>query len=311
MGFPVTVILGASGRIGALLRQFWCPEQSPRTTATAQLHWQSRQPLRDAHSRPLANPVLDPLAEPTRLAALVARADVVLCLAGSIPGRGGDLADNSRLAEATIRASAQARRPGTDQPPRVLLASSAAVYGNQPGLLAEDQPLHPVQPYGIAKAEMEQRATRLGQQLGVPVTALRISNIAGLDAILGGWTPGFCLDQFGDGSSPRRSYVGPQALARILAALLPRTDLPPCLNLAQPGLIEMGALLRAADLPFQLRPAAASAIAEVGLDVGRLARLLAGTPVQQSLLQTPAQVDQLVADWATIAPHPTKETPGS
>ena len=139
MGFPVTVILGASGRIGALLRQCWCPKQSPGTSP--QLHWQSRQPLRKT---PLANPVLDPLAEPARLAALVARADVVLCLAGSIPGRGGDLADNSRLAEAAIKAAAQARRPGSGQPPRVLLASSAAVYGNQPGLLAEDQPLRPV-----------------------------------------------------------------------------------------------------------------------------------------------------------------------
>ena len=309
MGFPVTVILGASGRIGALLRQCWCPE--PSSGAPAPLHWQSRRPLPTAHGSPLTNPVLDPLAEPARLAALVARADVVLCLAGSIPGRGGNLADNSRLAEAAIRAAAQARRPGSDQPPRVLLASSAAVYGNQPGLLAEDQPLQPVQPYGTAKAEMEQRAARLGQQLGVPVTALRIGNIAGLDAILGGWTPGFCLDQFEDGSSPRRSYVGPQALARILAALLPRTDLPPCLNLAQPGLIEMGALLRAADLPFQLRPAAADAIAEVGLDVGRLARLLADIPALQPLLQTPAQADQLVADWATIAPHSAEETPGS
>ena len=119
MGFQVTVVLGASGRIGRLLRHCWSGEES-RT----RIRWQSRRPLpalktpREALQEAcLADPsqhtVLDILAEPQRLAELCRGADVVLCLAGSLPGRGGDLSDNSRLAIAAVQAAARAAQaPG-------------------------------------------------------------------------------------------------------------------------------------------------------------------------------------------------------
>lgn len=316
MGFPVTVVLGASGRIGSLLRHCW-PQALPDAALT---RWQMRRPTAALSRQEIQERqvYLDPLADPAALQALLRGADVVLCLAGRIPGRPRwdgaetDLADNWHLGVAVVQAAAAAAAQDGVQPARVLLASSAAVYGAQSGLLREDTPLQPATPYGTAKVEMEQRSLALGAALGVPVTALRIGNIAGLDAILGGWRSGFTLDQFRDGRSPRRSYIGVRTLARVLAALVVQPDLPTVLNLAQPGPVEMAALLRAAGRDFTWRAASESAIAEVDLDLAELRRCLWE---EAAGLLPPANPDRMVAEWAAsesaIANFSTKEAPRS
>ncbi|NSY39579.1 NAD(P)-dependent oxidoreductase [Leisingera sp. ANG59] len=278
MGFPAAVVLGATGRIGRLLQL--CPPPG------VHLRLQARRPQAGAGNWHL----LDPLAGPQALARLAEGAGALLCLAGPVPGRGcADMQDHIRLAEAAVRAGAAAGA-------RVLLASSAAVYGAQPGLLAEDAPLHPASAYGEAKAEMEARAAALGAELGVQVCSLRIGNIAGFDAILGGWWPGFTLDRFADGATPQRSYTGVRCLTQGLGALLTAPDLPPVLNVAQPGPMEMAALLQAAGKPFATRPAPPAAIPEVALDVTRLQRLLpAPLPA--------ADAAQMAAEWALLEPH--------
>lgn len=260
MANPAVMVLGATGRIGQLLQL--CPPEGLAMRLQAR-RAQAGNSTGDWH-------IFDPLAEPAALARAAEGAAAILCLAGPVPGRGGadaDMADHIRLAEVAVRAGASAGA-------RVLLASSAAVYGSQPGLLAEDAPLRPASAYGAAKAEMEARAAALGAELGVPVCSLRIGNIAGLDAILGGWRPGFTLDRFADGRTPRRSYIGARTLAEVLAALLAAPALPPVLNVAQPGGVEMGALLQAAGKPFAARAAPAAAIPEVALDAARLQALL-------------------------------------
>jgi len=286
---PAILVLGAAGRIGGLLRRDW-PTLLP---AGADLRWQARR-RPDDYAANDAWHILAPLEDPAALAQAAEGTDTILCLAGVTPGHGGDLGDNARLAEAAIRA-AQASTRVSDRKTRVLLASSAAVYGNQPGVLSEEAPLHPANPYGVAKAEMEAQALRLGAEAGVAVTALRIGNIAGLDAILGGWRPGFQLDCFVDGTTPRRSYIGVRMLAQVLAALVQRPDLPEVLNLAQPGPVAMGDLLHAAGLDFSLRPAPDTAIPEVALEVTRLAGLL---PPDMPL--PAADPAQLVAEWAAL-----------
>ncbi|MEX0301606.1 MAG: NAD-dependent epimerase/dehydratase family protein [Leisingera sp.] len=279
MGIPAAVVLGATGRIGRLIQAV-----PPEGIA---LRLQARRP----QAAPGDWHVFDPLADPDALTRLAAGAESLLCLAGPVPGRGAaDMGDHIRLGEAAVRAAAAAGGA------RVLLASSAAVYGAQAGLLAEDAPLQPANPYGRAKAEMEARAAALGAQLGVPVCALRIGNIAGLDAILGGWREGFRLDRFPDGRSPRRSYTGVQTLARVLGALLALPDLPPALNIAQPGTVEMAALLQAAGRPFAQVPAPDSAIPEVALDTARLQALL-------PFGLAPADPAQMIAEWALLEPY--------
>ena len=186
MHFPPILVLGATGRIGGLLRKTW-PEAAAR--------WQTRR---------------------------------------GVPGPGWVRCDP--LAD-----------PGG-------LASSAAVYGAQAGLLAETAPPAPLSDYARIKIGMEQQGAELGQSLDVPVCALRIGNIAGVDAILGGWRVGFRLDRFEDGTTPRRSYIGVKTLARTLLALSRCRDLPPVLNVAAPGVTEMGALLDAAGLDWTRSP---------------------------------------------------------
>lgn len=289
--FPSTLVLGASGRIGRVLRRTW-PDLLP---GAARVLWQARRPQPDV--LPAEDwVILDPLAAPGLLAETMRGAEAVLCLAGSVPGRGTDLEDNARLALAAIEAAASAG----GEPARVFLTSSAPVYGDlaaEGGLLREDAAVAPTSPYGRAKLEMEQQALARAKGLGVPVCILRIGNIAGLDAILGGWRPGFTLDRFADGHSPRRSYIGVQSLAHVLAALLICEEMPAILNIAQPEPVEMAALLQAAGRSFATRPAPASAIPEVALDLDLLRRTLGS-----EAMPDPADPACLAEEWALLEP---------
>ncbi|MEY8831000.1 NAD-dependent epimerase/dehydratase family protein [Sedimentitalea sp. XS_ASV28] len=248
--------MGATGRIGMILRKYW---DEPT------ISWQARTPQSGG-----GWVVLDPLGDPGALARAAGGCAAILCLAGVVPGRAGAgapgaMAGNIALAEAALRAA----EPGA----RVLLASSAAVYGARPGLLREDDVPAPLSEYGRAKADMERRGAELGAARDVAVSALRIGNVAGVDAILGGWRPGFRLDRFADGCTPRRSYIGVQTLARVLRDLIVAPDLPGVLNIAAPGAIGMGDLLDAANLDWTPRRAPDTAIAEVRLCTDRLVRL--------------------------------------
>jgi len=281
MHFPDTLVLGATGRIGRLLQLSWGqPARGER------LLWQGRAlvGLEQAAHRVVFDPLRD--SEDLTQAAMGRQ---ILCLAGAVPGR-GDLHDNWHLAAAALRAAT----PGQ----RLILCSSAAVYGAQAGQLEEIAPLRPVTEYGLAKLEMEQRSTAMAADFGISLCVLRIGNIAGLDACLGGWAPGFQLDQFDDGSTPARSYIGVAILARVLGDLLSQPHLPPVLNLAQPGLMEMGALLDAAGLAWTARPAPDRAISRVALD----------TDLLQEFVRIPEAVAaQVVREWQALEPHMTGE----
>lgn len=269
MHFPRVLVLGATGRIGGILRRCW-----PSGPV-----WQCRRRAPDETNN---WSVLDPLADPRALERAALGCEVIMCLAGGVPGR-GDLAVTVPLAAAAVRAGAASGA-------RVLLASSAAVYGAQGGVLREDTVLQPVSDYGRVKAGMERQAASLGDGLGVAVTSLRIGNVAGIDAILGGWRPGFQLDRFADGRTPRRSYIGPRVLARVLGDLLGAPHLPPVLNVAAPGAIEMGDLLGAADLGWTPRAAPDSAIPEVCLSTAALERFTRFAPADSTAAG-------MVTDW--------------
>ncbi len=277
------LVLGATGRIGGILRKCW-----PKGRAL----WQTRKILPDMGSDWI---VCDVLGDAPGLARAAADADVILCLSGVIHSRQeGDLSQNITLAEAAIRAAHRGRNGGRNGGgARVMLASSAAVYGDQVGVLEETAPLRPINDYGRAKAEMETRGAALGAELGVAVTSLRIGNIAGLDAILGGWREGFVLDRFGDGATPRRSYIGLITLARVLGDLVAADDLPAVLNVAAPGTVEMGALLDRAGLPWAPRLPGDTVIPEVCLSTRELERFTA-------LNARDAMPETLVEEWRAM-----------
>mgnify|MGYP005850298485 CR=1 FL=1 len=190
------LVMGASGRIGAYLRQFW-----PGLGLDPVWQYRANAPDGALLWSPLAYSVPD-----------VGPVDTVVCLSGVT--QGAALALNTDLARAALDA---ARVLGAK---RVLLASSSAVYGASPGPHFEDGPCAPATPYGVSKLTMEQAA--LAQAGALAVCCLRIGNIAGADALLGGLTPGTVpvLHHFSDGRAPRRAYIGPKTLAHVLAQLV-------------------------------------------------------------------------------------------
>jgi nucleoside-diphosphate-sugar epimerase len=271
-----TLVVGGSGRLGQMLQAFWPKGAGLRLHST-----RTRSDF----------VVFDLILEPSKARACMGGIGTVLCLAGVTPARAKAKAEglsrNTDLAVAAIRA-AHAAGAG-----RVLLASSAAVYGNAAGILAEDRDLQPTAPYGQAKLEMERAALDEAHALGMPVSILRIGNVAGADAILGGWRAGMLIDQLPDGTTPRRSYIGPRTLAHTLHRLTTLADVPEVLNIAAPGTVEMGALLDAAGLAWSARPAPESVIAEVALSTHLLE---AHVPLPADAGTAPA----LVAEWRAL-----------
>lgn len=248
------VVLGASGRLGSVLRKSW-----GRAAATYLGRTVRAEHLQDC----------------TRL----------IDLRGILPGH-GDLSFNITLAQEALDT---AKAAGVS---RVFLASSAAVYGRHPDTLAEAVAA-PVSDYGHAKRAMEVMAAGHAQ----PNTVLRIGNVAGADAILGAWKPGFTLDTLPDGTTPLRSYIGPEAFARVIQTLCALDNLPGILNLAAPVPVQMGHLLDAAELAWQPRPATDATIPRVVLDTTRLETLVDFTADD-------SQPQQMVAEWQKMKDAP-------
>jgi len=260
------LMTGASGRVGRMVCHHW-PRAVPGLTLVPQYR-------RDAPPGALA---WDPLEGPDALMAHVAetgrRPAAIVALAGVTPGPGRDLSLNTALAEATLDAGL---RVGV---PRVLLASSSAVYGAGDGTpFAEDAPLAPVNAYGTAKHEMEAACAPWCAR-GLDICCLRIGNVAGADALLlnadrAGPGGAVVIDRFADGGGPVRSYIGPSTLAAVLATLCRHAGpLPPVLNVAAPRPVAMTALAQAAGARIETRPAPPGAHQRITLDCRRLAAL--------------------------------------
>lgn len=268
------LILGASGRIGRMLRHHGLDGVAPV--------WQYRQAVDHANAV-----VFDPLKESPDLG----RYDTVLCLAGAISGTASALRSNRDLADAALDIGVACGAK------RVFLASSAAVYGHATSPLTEDMPPQPISDYGRAKAEMEEAALSHAAQSDLPITLLRIGNVAGADALLGQASSApISLDRFPDGQGPRRSYIGPGDLAAVMGALLRAgaagQNLPTILNLSLPDAVEMSDLLKLAGRSFAWRPATDTALPLVVLDTSRLSQIVALPNA------APARI---VEDWQSYA----------
>lgn len=262
------LVTGAAGRIGGILRAAWGDDAAI---------WQSRRSRPgyfewDMLARPWSGPSLS--------------GSVIVNLAGVTSGAALD--DNIALARAALDLGA------AQGAAHLFLLSSAAVYGRgDGGPLREDGPVHPANPYGHSKLEMEALAA------GLPhVTVLRLGNVAGADALLGRAVADRVvqLDPVpGRPGGPARSYIGPLTLARVVARLcdlaFAGAALPPILNLAQPGGVTMAALLDAAGLPWHYGPENPQVLSSVLLDTSRL----------ESLMEVPvADATVMVAEWREL-----------
>lgn len=278
----VLLVTGASGRLGRLLRTVW-GDTPPLPGGTV---WQGRSPTR------AGDLCWDFGAD---LPANWPQGAVILHLAGVTRGTPEQLHANVTLARA-LAAAARAGRAA-----HVLLASTVAVWPVQQTPLAEHQPPAPANPYGASKLAAEQALRDGLRGSGIGLTALRIGNVAGADALLGGALarPGqaVTLDPVpGQPAGPERSYIGPLTLARVLAALIQRApNLPDVLNLAQPGPIAMGDLLQAARADWQFGPLRDGVAPRVVMDTAQLQSLV--TLEQARPVGLVAELDSLRGRW--------------
>lgn len=272
---PRLAVLGAGGRVGSLLRgagvlpgALWFSRRAALATILEVQPW-------DLLSDPVAPGVLQ-------------GAEVMICLAGAVPG--ADLSANTSLALAAMRAAADA---GIGH---VLIASSGAVYGAEGAPWREDAPLRPHTAYGRAKAEMEAALLDEAEADGPRICLLRIGNVVGGDAISAAIASGrpLTLDRCPGGGSPLRSVIGPVTLGRVLLALAARAlsgaGLPQVLNIAQPGPVPMAALCRAAGRGFAWNVPGPGTLPLAALETAAL----------QALLPAPlaaATAGALLAEW--------------
>jgi nucleoside-diphosphate-sugar epimerase len=194
------------------------------------------------------------------------RVDAVLALWGVTRGDAQALAMNAALAAEAVRLG---RALGAA---RVLHCSSAAVYGAGPKPWSETDPTAPAGGYGHAKLAMERQVL----SSGVPGHVLmRIGSVAGAESLFGNMRPGGAvrLDRFDDGTAPRRSYIAPQALARVIVALCDPSAPEGPVNVAAPVPTGMDALARAAGARIDWHPAPPQAMPLVALDTTLLSTL--------------------------------------
>ena len=269
--------LGAGGRLGRLLGGAWRGPAGDGLTVIAQHRRRGEAPPGAVIWSPLEEPVPDP-----------GPVDAVVDTSGVTRGDAAALGLNTALALAALRAGeALGARV-------VLLPSSAAVYGAGPA--REDAEPEPASDYGRAKLAMERAASGRG------ATALRIGNVVGADALVGGNAGEAALDRLPDGAAPRRSFVGPEGLARVIAGLVRLAArgarLPEALNVATPRALGLEAVAEAAGLDWHHRPAPPGVIAEVALDTARLEALLPGAA-------GPADPADMVAQWRRARAAPS------
>ncbi|NKW91418.1 NAD-dependent epimerase/dehydratase family protein [Rhodobacteraceae bacterium R_SAG9] len=267
------LVLGSTGKLGRLLRA--CLAAAPEVLAGWRVVWGGR--------------TADSGVDWVYSEGSPPKADAVLALWGVVPGK-GDLANNIMLAH---RAVEIARDSGAA---RVLHCSSSAVYG--PAREAtESSKLAPVNAYGVAKIEMEQRLflDDSGPQQEPASTVMRMANVVGADSLFRAIQSGqpVTLDAFDIGQSPIRSYATPTVIWHAVASLLSAKAMPDIVNVAASNPVAMHELLDAAGCPFVWRPAPETAVSEVSMSMARLRRLTGQT------LVVPPQ--EMIAEWRRLA----------
>jgi UDP-glucose 4-epimerase len=172
--FERIAVTGGTGFIGrhlvrALIENGACPAlltRSPRSI----MDWSDAV-------RCVPMDLADSEAIPDILAA--EKPDLLFHLAGT-RGRGHPLGDSVACAElnvcGTVRILDAARRAGVR---RIVMISSADVFGGASGPLDEDVPLQPTSPYGISMATAARFAQAMHAAEGCPVVVLRAFSVYG------------------------------------------------------------------------------------------------------------------------------------
>jgi UDP-glucose 4-epimerase len=283
------LVTGAAGFIGSHTVDFLLAS-GHEVVGVDNLRTGSRENLRQATASPRFDFQVMDITEVETFTGLVRsqRPDVVIHLAGlvSVQDSRADPALNVRLnvggTQAVIDAVISASVP------RVVFASSAAVYGDSDSFpLREDAPKQPLNPYGEAKLASEALLARAAMMHGFTAVSLRYFNVYGsrqaLDSPYSGVVSRFlaCCRRneapviFGDGRQTRDFiHVSDIARANAQAALLP--GLPSGdYNVAsgqETSLLDLIALLRAMQPSLPMPKFSAAQPGDIRRSVGDPAR---------------------------------------
>jgi UDP-glucose 4-epimerase len=154
--------------------------------------------------------------------------------------------------------------------PRVLLASTASIYGDLPGRKFEDSPIRPLVPYATSKLMSEQLCAVYTRSYGLETQCLRYFNVYGprqradspYSGVLTKWTHAIQTGQpclvFGDGENTRDFvHVTDVARANLLALTRPLPADAPVLNVASGVSVSLNQMLasmaRALGRPLDIR----------------------------------------------------------
>ena len=199
--------------------------------------------------------------------------DVIINLSGITSGSIDNLNLNVALGEATLQMAIEFNIP------RVIIASSSAVYGVNDGTpFLENNMPKPINYYGLSKLQMEKRCKDYHAK-GLDICIIRVGNVVGADAFTRNLFKStkknpVIIQQLNDGSDIMRSYIGIETLAQVLYSLSTATDLLPfILNVAAPIPNSMKALAIESKLPWKLNKSLAEKTYNVILDCSLLSKL--------------------------------------
>jgi UDP-glucose 4-epimerase len=183
--------------------------------------------------------------------------------------------------------------------PRVLFASTAAVYGNPERVPTDEtQPIAPLSPYGTAKAAAEWYLQQYARLHGLSTLSLRMANVygprqdphgeTGVIAIFAGASAeGRSVAVYGDGRQTRDYvYVSDVVDAWISAA---DSDATGALNISSGVEVSVLELVEGIGLEYELAPARPGEVARSCLDPTQAQRVLGWTarvPLPEGLRRT-------------------------
>ena len=230
--------------------------------------------------------VVDSVLSQPVVSALAARCDVIYHLAAQVDVR-RSVADPGFDAQVNVAGTAVVLEAAHQASARVVLASTAAVYGDPEAVpLRESLPIAPLSPYGAGKYAAETYLETFGRLYGVPTLALRMANVYGprqdphgeagvISIFCGAAAEGRTATIFGDGLQTRDYvYVGDVAQAWVAAG---RSTITGALNVStgrETNLLEVAAHL---GLATEHAPARDGEIARSCLDPAAAERSLGWT----------------------------------
>jgi UDP-glucose 4-epimerase len=250
-----------------------------------------------------------------RPAFAAARPEVVLHLAAQVDVR-QSVADPAFDAQVNVAGTVSvleaAREVGAR---RVVMASTAAVYGDPPDLpTSEDAPIAPLSPYGTSKAAAEWYLGQYRRLYGISTLALRMANVygprqdplgeAGVVSIFSGLAAsGGRATIFGDGCQTRDYVFIDDVVAAWLAAAA--SDVTGALNVSTGVETSVRELAEELDLAYDFAPGRAGEIERSCLDPSAAAAELgwrAVVPLDAGLRRTLGALSAEVSRPAPAAP---------